>query len=84
MAGRMGEIDSAGLMDGVRAPSVAERCHAAWVVLGSAGAFVTDHVPEAIRKDAQDVLSMLDVLAPDVLKHHPKRRGRRRVVRKHG
>lgn len=76
----MGEVDSGGVLHEVREPSLADRCHAAWVVLGRAGVHVTDRVPPALAKQASDVLWMLDVLAPDVLKHRPG--GRRRVVRK--
>jgi hypothetical protein len=75
----MGQTDSDGVLDQVRDPSLTERCLAAWVLLGCAGAHVRDHVPPALRRDVQDVLWMLDVAAPDVLRHRPRKRRRRRV-----
>jgi hypothetical protein len=75
----MGQNDSSGQLHHVLEPTLPARAHAAWVVLGRAGGYVTDHVPPALRRDAEDILWMLDVLAPDVLRHRPKRR---HVVRK--
>lgn len=77
----MGDLDSTHMLQRVDEPGLAGRAHAAWVLLGSAAERVTVPLSAHARKDIQDVLWMLDVMAPEVLRHRPKRR-RRRVVRK--
>jgi hypothetical protein len=81
LAGRMGQNDSSGQLHQVLEPSVADRAHAVWVLLGSAAVEYASPLPARLRRDVQDVLWMLDVAAPEVLRHRRKR-GRRRVVRK--
>lgn len=84
MAGRMAELDSDQVLTKVDPVALSDRRQAAWVLLGIAGRDAVGEVSERLRRDASDVLWMLDVAAVEVLRNRPgRKRGARRVVRKH-
>lgn len=79
MAGRMGELDSGGVLAQVSEPSLADQCRAVWVLVGAAASDLRRPLTQESRRDVREVASMLDVTVSDVLLNRPRRRRRQRV-----